>query len=84
MKTIKLNVLGIEITWDGIDRLSATIQSSMMKENSRENGEFNFACEAIEHVIKGHFGVGIDVSAPAYLKGIEVAYRQVCDDLGEI
>ena len=61
METLKLNVFGTEISWDGVDRYSGRITSDMNQ-------------KALETLILAHFSAGLDVTEPGYLEGIEAAY----------
>lgn len=87
METLALNVFGIEITWDGKERGAASITSTMKEADTPNNHAFNTGVDAIESMVLAHF-VGLDVTEPAYLEGIETAYlalvNKVENDVGKL
>lgn len=81
MKTIKLDVFGIIIKWNGSDRYSARIVSEMKDQDTKENHSFNSGVDAIESMVLAHFCAGIDVSEPSYKEGIETAYQSLANNI---
>jgi hypothetical protein len=71
---LKLDVLGIRITYNGVDKGCAKITSDMKEDDSPENDTFNRCVDAMESMILAHFCAGIDVSKAGYLLGITDAY----------
>ncbi len=77
MDELELDCFGIVITYENDDRESAQIKSTMKDlPETEDNKAFNSAVEIIEEMILDHFIVGIDVSTPEYIVGIESAFNK--------
>ncbi len=78
MKKLELNIYGIVISYDPQDKGSCAITSKMKElPETEENAEFNAAVDGIESMMLGHFSAGVELTAPAYLTGIETAYNAI-------
>ncbi len=78
MEELELECFGIVITFEHDDKECAQIKSTMKDHpETEENKAFNSGVEAIETMILEHFIVGIDVSSPEYLVGIESAFNSL-------
>lgn len=72
-KTIETNCFGITITFNENDRENASICSDIKDAHDANSMAYNFAVDALESMILGHFTSGIDITTPSYLCGIELA-----------
>ena len=87
MKTISLPVGGItiELTEAGcVDggntwvKSQGTISSEL---HDPDNPEYGLAIDGLESLILAHACVGIDVSSPAYVEGIQTAVDAITNNL---
>ena len=83
METINTNCYGISISHDPDNKAPATIVSSMKEMDTHENKAFNSAVDGLEAIILAHHCAGIDITAPAYLEGIETAYEAIGNNIQE-
>lgn len=60
---------------------SGRITSMGLKDNDNPSSEYNTAIDGIESLILAHACAGVDVSAPTYVKGIEVAVEAIVNNL---
>lgn len=60
---------------------SGRITSMGLKDNDNRSSEYNTAIDGIESLILAHACAGVDVSAPPYVKGIEVAVEAIVNNL---
>jgi hypothetical protein len=71
LQTVQLPCYGILVNFasDG----KGAIVSDLKEEDTEENREYNAAIDGIESLILAHAIAGIDITAPAYVEGIETA-----------
>lgn len=83
MKTIKLPCYGIVVELD--DKGGGTIRSDLRDFGEDEDGfvansMLSGASDALETIILAHACAGVDIEAPAYLEGIEVAVDKIFNE----
>jgi hypothetical protein len=78
-KIIKTGVFGIEVTLVGDG--SGKIVSDLRDESDCSNAAYSSAVDALESLILAHACAGVDIAAPAYLEGVEVAVEAIAANL---
>lgn len=79
MKTIQLPAHGIVIN---VNRKSGNIHSSEL-EDKNASPEYKAAIVALLNLVLAHACAGVDVEAPAYIEGIEVAVDSIANEFGD-
>lgn len=81
MKTVPGPLSNMTLTYDGIDKRTARLDSSICEgETSPEIiGAFN----ALESLTLAHFCAGVDIESPAYLEGFETALNAIVNQFGD-
>ena len=75
MKTLYTHCYDITISYDPANKAEAVITSTMNKPDTPENDLFNATVTGLEAMILAHFLAGVDITASAYLDGIEMTYQ---------
>ncbi|EPW5429255.1 hypothetical protein ACYVOU_002418 [Vibrio cholerae] len=84
-KTLELGIYDLAISYSPDAKSTSAAISSNMKEEADDDDSdlFNAAVDGLESLILAHFMMGIDVSNPAYLEGIETAYAAISRQFSE-
>jgi len=80
MKVINLPTYSIIVNIN--DQGGGGISSAELQDEDA-SPEYKAAVNALLSVILAHACAGVDVEAPAYLEGIEVAVDSIADEFGE-
>jgi hypothetical protein len=77
-KSIELPIYGItlELNGDGGGSISSDLNDEVDGEN-----EWEASVDALESLILAHACAGIDVTAPAYIEGIQTAVEAITNNL---
>ena len=82
-KEIKTNVFGITVYLNEPDAegvSSGRIVSDLRDESDEPDVEYLSAIGGLESLILAHACAGVDITAPAYLEGIEVAIEAIANN----
>jgi len=83
-REIKLDVYGIVVSLTGNGGGSIVTELHEIADDVEDTEEvviFNTAMDALESMILAHACAGIDITAPAYLEGIETAVQSCANNL---
>lgn len=82
-KTIRTGVYNLTVTLDG--KGSGVIDSELHDKavETPMSRKFNAAMDAVEAMVLAHACAGVDITAPAYLEGIEVAVNAAADQFSD-
>ena len=83
MKTITLPIANITVTTDGQGHgsISSTLYEDWLQDDGQEDNRLKAVADALESLILGHAAAGVDVTAPAYLEGLETALEAISNNL---
>lgn len=83
MKTIELGNLGITIHWDGVNRRSAKISSSLSEGVPASNIGYLAAMDGVESMVLAQFCEGIDVTTSAYIEATMAACHAIINHFSD-
>jgi len=83
VKKIKTNCYHIEVTIDENGRGSITSELHDKAVETPMSQLFNAAMDAVESMVLAHACAGVDITAPAYIEGIETAVEAMANHFGD-
>ena len=83
MKTVKLPIANIALTTvgEGHGSISSTLYEDWLRGEAGEEDRLKAVVDAVESLILGHAAAGVDVTAPAYLEGLETALQAIVNHM---